>query len=121
MGARDPGNAEWQRDLSLSYQRVGDLQMKQGDLAAALAFYSKQQGIPNAYLFNSVQIDALLRCRPGEVDKILTTALGCTVTYEEHESRTLFDRVCDGWERYRRAKMPVIDTLTRKLEVEAKS
>jgi Flp pilus assembly protein TadD len=35
----DPGNAEWQRDLSVSYDRVGDMQTAQGDLASALKSY----------------------------------------------------------------------------------
>jgi tetratricopeptide (TPR) repeat protein len=35
----DPGNAGWQRDLSVSDNRVGDVQVAQGDLAAALKSY----------------------------------------------------------------------------------
>src|SRR3954451_4492795 len=35
----DPGNAGWQRDLSVSYNKIGDVQVEQGDLAAALASY----------------------------------------------------------------------------------
>ena len=35
----DPGNAGWQRDLSVSYNKVGDVQMAQGNLPAALASY----------------------------------------------------------------------------------
>ena len=34
-----PGNARWQRDLSVSYENVGDVQMAQGDLPAALKSY----------------------------------------------------------------------------------
>ena len=30
---------DWQRDLSISYQRVGNVQMAQGDLPAALTSY----------------------------------------------------------------------------------
>jgi tetratricopeptide (TPR) repeat protein len=33
----DPGNAGWQRDLSVSQERIGNVQQAQGDLAAALA------------------------------------------------------------------------------------
>jgi hypothetical protein len=32
----DPGNAGWQRDLSVSYNKVGDVLVAQGNLAAAL-------------------------------------------------------------------------------------
>ena len=35
----DPGNREWQRDLSVSHNKVGDVQVAQGDLAAALKSY----------------------------------------------------------------------------------
>ena len=35
----DPGNAGWQRDLSVSYNKVGDVQAAQADLAGALASY----------------------------------------------------------------------------------
>jgi tetratricopeptide (TPR) repeat protein len=35
----DPGNAGWQRELSVSYERIGDVQVEQGDLAGALQSY----------------------------------------------------------------------------------
>ena len=38
-GQADPGNAEWQRDLSVSHDRIGDVQRTQGDLPAALTSY----------------------------------------------------------------------------------
>jgi hypothetical protein len=46
------------------------------------------------------------------VDEILKTALGCTVTGEEHKRRTQVDQVCDGW-----AKIAVRNTETGELEV----
>jgi tetratricopeptide (TPR) repeat protein len=39
LAKSDPGNAQWQRDLSVSYERVGDVQVEQGNLPAALASY----------------------------------------------------------------------------------
>ena len=39
LAQSDPGNAGWQRDLSVSYERVGDVQVAQGDLAGALKSY----------------------------------------------------------------------------------
>ena len=39
LAAADPGNAGWQRDLSVSHNKIGDVQRAQGDLAAALASY----------------------------------------------------------------------------------
>jgi hypothetical protein len=62
-------------------------------------------------------IDALLKGRPDQVDEILGTALGCTVTREEHARLTKFDYVCQGWERYRRARVAVKDTETGEWKV----
>ena len=39
LATADPGNAKWQRDLSVSHNRIGDVQRAQGDLAAALTSY----------------------------------------------------------------------------------
>jgi hypothetical protein len=39
LAKADPGNAGWQRDLSVSHEKIGDVQVEQGDLAAALASY----------------------------------------------------------------------------------
>jgi tetratricopeptide (TPR) repeat protein len=36
LAQSDPGNAGWQRDLSISYERIGDVQVAQGNLADAL-------------------------------------------------------------------------------------
>ena len=36
---QDPGNAGWQRDLSVSHNKLGDVLSAQGDLTAALAAY----------------------------------------------------------------------------------
>ena len=39
LSEADPENAIWQHNLSLSYSRVGDVLMAQGNLAAALKSY----------------------------------------------------------------------------------
>ena len=39
LAKADPGNAGWQRDLSVSHDRIGDVQVAQGDLSAALTSY----------------------------------------------------------------------------------
>jgi hypothetical protein len=39
LAKSDPGNAGWRRDLSVSYDRVGDVLVKQGNLAEALKSY----------------------------------------------------------------------------------
>jgi tetratricopeptide (TPR) repeat protein len=45
LAKADPGNAGWQRDLSVSYNKVGGVQVAQGDLKAALKSYSDSLAI----------------------------------------------------------------------------
>jgi tetratricopeptide (TPR) repeat protein len=40
LAQSDPGNAGWQRDLAVSYERIGNAQVAQGDHAGALKSYS---------------------------------------------------------------------------------
>ena len=40
LAARDTGNTQWQRDLSVSHNRLGDIATAQGDLPAAKAAYT---------------------------------------------------------------------------------
>lgn len=44
----DPANTEWQRDLSVSHDRIGEVLMAQGDGAGALAAYREGQAINEA-------------------------------------------------------------------------
>ena len=39
LAQADPGNAGWQRDLSVSHNKIGDVQVAQGTLPAALTSY----------------------------------------------------------------------------------
>ena len=41
LAARDPGNAGWARDVSVSLNKVGDVRVAQGDLAGALAAFEE--------------------------------------------------------------------------------
>jgi hypothetical protein len=45
LAKADPGNAGWQRDLSVSHDKIGDVQFKQGDLTAALTSYQASLAI----------------------------------------------------------------------------
>ena len=45
LAKADPGNAGWQRDLSVSQNKIGDVQQAQGDLAAALTSYQASLAI----------------------------------------------------------------------------
>jgi hypothetical protein len=70
--------------------------------------------IPNGKLCHdhvyqrAVMIKELNNAQPGEVDMILDSAIGCTVTKAEHELLDLY-KAYDGWERYRRANISVRD------------
>jgi hypothetical protein len=58
LAQKDSGNAEWQRDLSVSYEKVGDVQMAQGDLKAALKSYSDGlKNIVTVYLAARLALD----------------------------------------------------------------
>jgi hypothetical protein len=39
LATTDPANTEWQRDLSVSHEKLGDVARAAGDLAAARAAY----------------------------------------------------------------------------------
>jgi hypothetical protein len=41
----DPGNASWQRDLSIRYDDIGEVRQAQGNLPGALASYRANLGI----------------------------------------------------------------------------
>ena len=41
LAKADPGNAGWQRDLSVSYDRIGDVLVAQGNLPEALKSYPR--------------------------------------------------------------------------------
>jgi hypothetical protein len=55
--------------------------------------------------------EALIKARsnPDAVDELLSAAVGCTVTKDEHHHLSEFKHL-DGWERYRKAGIAVIDT-----------
>ncbi|HIJ93446.1 MAG TPA: tetratricopeptide repeat protein [Rhodospirillaceae bacterium] len=45
LAKADPDNAGWQRDLSVSHDRIGDVQVAQGDLSGALESYRASMAI----------------------------------------------------------------------------
>lgn len=57
-------------------------------------------------------IDAIMR-EPSRARELLNTAIGCTVTKDEHYRLTRISReqpTLQGWERYKAAGITVIDT-----------
>jgi tetratricopeptide (TPR) repeat protein len=45
LAAQDPSNAGWQRDLSISFNKIGDVQTARGKLDAALKTYQDSLAI----------------------------------------------------------------------------
>ena len=45
LAAQDPNNTDWRRDLSVSYERVGDVCEAAGDLAEAVRLYALSEPI----------------------------------------------------------------------------
>ena len=45
LTAADPGNSQWQQDLSVSHIRIGDIEKAQGNLAAALTSFQVSMAI----------------------------------------------------------------------------
>ena len=58
LAKADPGNVEWQRDLSVAYGKIGDVQRAHGDLAAVLKSYADSLAIA----------EKLTKTDPGNVD-----------------------------------------------------
>jgi hypothetical protein len=46
--AGDPANTQWQRDLSVSHNKIGDVLLAQGDRPASLAAYRQSLAIREA-------------------------------------------------------------------------
>ena len=48
LAEQDPGNAQWQRDLSVSHERIGDVLVAQGELTQAEQAFRAGMDIPGA-------------------------------------------------------------------------
>jgi hypothetical protein len=59
-------------------------------------------------------IAALEKASSRKVDALLRKAIGCTVTLKEHKCLSKFDKLYDGWMRYKKARIKVVDTQTEK-------
>jgi len=59
-------------------------------------------------------IAKLEKAKPDKIDVILKNAFGCTVTIKENSRLSKFDKEYDGWARYQKAKIKVINTETDK-------
>ena len=61
LAKADPGNAGWQRDLSVSDNKVGNVQLAQGDLSAALTSYQTARAIAETNMKQVRQIIGFLQ------------------------------------------------------------
>lgn len=62
----------------------------------------------------SKMVTELENAGPDQIDTILERAVGCTVTEEEHSRLSKLGKEYDGWVRYEKAGIVVIDTKTNK-------
>ena len=78
LAARDPANTGWQRDLSVSHRKIGDVLVAQGDGPGALAAYRKGLEIVEALAARDLgnakwQTDLALSCaKLGKLEGALT-------------------------------------------------
>lgn len=56
-------------------------------------------------------IDELIEF-PEDIDRIAKKSFGCVVTLKDHMKLNKVDKSLSGWDRYREAGIPVMDTLT---------
>lgn len=74
---------------------------------------SKKIKLEHDHVFQRAKmIAALEKAALQEVDGILKNAVGCVVTKKEHARLSEFDNKYHGWDRYRKARLTVIDTET---------
>ncbi len=85
LAKSDPGNAGWRRDLSVSYNKIGDVLVAQGDLPAALKSFRDGLAIRDALAKSDPgnagwRRDLIVSCVkiasvfPGEARALLTRA-----------------------------------------------
>ena len=67
LAASDPGNAGWQRDLSVSWERIGGIRERQHDRAGALEAWRQALTISLP----------LAKAHPDSVDLVTTPEVAC--------------------------------------------
>jgi hypothetical protein len=78
LAKRDPANTQWQRDLSVSHDRIGDVLVAQGDGPGALAAYQAalviREGLAKRDPANTLwQVDMAVSCaKLGNLDSLLS-------------------------------------------------
>jgi hypothetical protein len=73
------------------------------------------QDVQHEHVYPRARMADALLANPTRVEEIVAQAVGCVVTVEEHEKLTEIDRdfpEVDGWARYEKAGIVVIDMTT---------
>jgi tetratricopeptide (TPR) repeat protein len=70
LARADPGNAAWQRHLSVSYDRIGDVKAVQGDRAGALKLYRDGLAITERLFFAQLDPEAEMQHRLSTIGRI---------------------------------------------------
>ena len=91
LAKADPGNAGWQRDLSVSYNKVGDVLKDQGNLPEAL----------NAYRDSLAIAERLAKADPGNAQWQVDVAFAYwrLASFGEKPAETgkRLSTFCNGW------------------------
>ena len=72
--------------------------------------------VQHEHVFTRKAIKEYLVAHPQEVDETVKLVTGCLVTKSEHERLTLI-KEADGWERYAKAGVDVVDGVTSEYKV----
>jgi tetratricopeptide (TPR) repeat protein len=104
LAKADPGNAGWQRDLSVSYNRIGDVLVAQGNLPEALKSYRDGQTIFERLAKADWQYDlGISNERMGDVQMAQGDLAAALISYEAR--RDIISRLAKsdpgnaGWQR----------------------
>lgn len=87
------------------------------------ALNAKKEQLRHDHVFERKSLIENIIDKPEEIDKILTNAIGCIVTKEEHSELTNVSREkpqLEGWQRYIEAGIKVFDLKEQK-EVKLKN
>jgi hypothetical protein len=68
--------------------------------------------LQHEHVYRRERMAAALIAQPDRIDELLPKAVGCLVTVEEHRRLGQVGDHVDGWERYARAGVSVIDMAT---------
>jgi tetratricopeptide (TPR) repeat protein len=97
LAQKDPDNAQWQRDLSVSWEKIGNIRQAQGDLTAALDAFTQSKTIRDRLTQRDPNNTEWQRDLSGSLNNIglIRRAQGdLTAALDAHtKSKTIADRL----------------------------